>query len=841
VLLQKLGKYEIIQWLGGGRFGDVFLARDTIIDRNFALKIARMRREEIAMLKDEARLLASLDHPNIVRFYNIDFVESRFVLVMEYIEGNNLRDIITEGGIDIKESVSIAAQMAGALVYAHLNNVLHRDLKPENILITDKKRPGSIKITDFGLAKFIRSGSISASSAGTPIYMAPEAWSGSFSDKSDIWSLGIILYELLTGAPPFLDDSLDGLKRKIEKAALVAPTVLRHDIPEYLEEIILASLASDPKSRPDAREILDKIEQQDKGVRAAERVAMTQKKIASIKFTPVQNEILESLAGPVLVLGQAGCGKTTILASAVSKLLSNRVPVSRILVCTFTNKAANDIRERLLKNNRLASHDLWVGTFHTIGYRILRRDAERLDISSDFVIKDARSTLDQMQISVGKYRMNAVSRLIETLKAKGITPEEFKPQNAWERVCHDVYREYQKHSRENNILDYEDLILLSNKLLEDHGDIRQYYQKTFDYIFIDELQDISPAQYKLIGLICKYNVFFTGDEDQAIYSWRGAQKELIYRVPRDYPDVKTFGLNQSFRLAQSIVDIANNLMRRDATVIPNERSSDVFVYAAKSEKDETDYVVKEIKNTTKGKFAYGDIVILCRMNHLALAYQEALARARIPHALISGSSLYERADVKPMIDYLEILEASYLKAKERDTFIAQAANLLKIPQKSASRAAKVFGYHLTDLRLLEPRKLIDDIIDLTGITGLNVDELLAIARDQGSGDLASFLNQVRLIQELDLVDWTRDVVRLMTIHSAKGLEFPIVFVVDLVEDIFPLTKKMSSPKEIEEERRLCYVALTRAQKRLYLLYPKWRHGRYQHPSRFLGEMFKTTA
>jgi DNA helicase-2/ATP-dependent DNA helicase PcrA len=841
VLLKKLGKYEILQWLGGGRFGDVFLARDTIIDRNFALKIARMRREEIAMLKDEARLLASLDHPNIVRFYNIDFVESRFVLVMEYIEGNNLRDMITEGGIDVEESVSIATQITGALVYAHLNNVLHRDLKPENILITDNKKPGFIKITDFGLAKFIKSGSISASSAGTPIYMAPEAWSGSFSDKSDIWSLGIILYEMLTGAPPFLDDSLDGLKRKIAKAALVAPAILRHDIPEYLEEIILASLASDPRSRPDAREIFDKIEQQNKGVRAVERVARTQKKIAATQFTPVQNEILESLTGPVLVLGQAGCGKTTILTAAVSKLLSKGVPVSRILVCTFTNKSANDIREKLLKHNRVAPHDLWAGTFHTIGYRMLRRDAERLDISSDFVIKDARSTLDQMQISVGKYRMNAVSRFIETLKAKGVAPEKFKPQNAWERVCHDIYLKYQQYSRENNILDYEDLILHSNKLLEDHSDIRQYYQKTFDYIFVDELQDISPAQYKLIGFIYKDNVFFTGDEDQAIYSWRGAQKELIYRVPRDYPDVKTFGLNQSFRLTQSIVDIANNLMRREATIMPNAQSSDVFVYAAKSEKDEADYVIKETKSIIKEKFAYGDIVILCRMNHLALIYQEALARAHIPHALISGLSLYERADVKPMIDYLEILEEGHLKGKDRDTFIARANNVLKIPKKYASRAAQVFGYHFADLRLLEPKKLIDDIIDLTGIAGLNADELLAIARDQVSGDLASFLNQVRLIQELDLVDWAKDVVRLMTIHSAKGLEFPIVFVVDLVEDVFPLTKKMSSPQEIEEERRLCYVALTRAQKRLYLLYPKWRRGHYQHPSRFLVEMFKTTA
>jgi serine/threonine protein kinase len=163
VLLKKLGKYEIIEWLGGGRFGDVFLARDTLIGKNFALKISRMRREEIAMLKDEARLLASLNHPNIVRFYNMDIIDGKFVMVMEYIDGNNLRDIITEGGIPVKESISIMIQVLDALIYAHGNKVLHRDLKPENILTTLKDSRGTVKITDFGLAKFIRSGSISAS------------------------------------------------------------------------------------------------------------------------------------------------------------------------------------------------------------------------------------------------------------------------------------------------------------------------------------------------------------------------------------------------------------------------------------------------------------------------------------------------------------------------------------------------------------------------------------------------------------------------------------------------------------------------------------------------------
>ena len=838
MLLKKLGKYEIVEWLGGGRFGDVFLAHDTIIDKNFALKISRMRREEIAMLKDEAILLSSLNHPNIVRFYNIDFIDNKFVLVMEYVEGNNLRDIITEGGIDIRITISILNQIIDALAYAHGAKVLHRDLKPENILAAKKKQDVSIKITDFGLAKFIRADSISASSAGTPIYMAPESWAGRYSEKSDIWSLCVILYEMLTGTPPFLDDNLDGLKKKIEKSRFTAPAVLRHNIPEQLEKMIMTGLTPDPLTRPGIAEIKDYVSQIGKGIRG-ERVRVVKEKPGDIKLTPVQKEIIDSLSGAVLVLGQAGCGKTTTLTEGVNKLIGKGVPISRILVCTFTNKAANDICERLAKTNRFDVHDLWLGTLHTLGFRILRRDAERLDIDPDFTIEDSKSIVRAIGIDVGKFRINAVLRFIEMLKAKGVMAKDFEPRNKWEETCLGVYTKYETYTKENNILDYDDLILLSIRLLEDNVDIRQEYQNMFDQIFVDELQDINPAQYDLIRLIYKERIFFTGDGDQAIYGWRGAQKDLIYRVPKDYPAVKTFQLNQSFRLAQAIIDIANSLMHREPTVIPTGQKSDVFVYAAKSEEDEVRYLIKEIAKLRKEEFSYRDIVVLCRMNQLARVYQEAMARARIPHALISGASLYERSEVKPIIDYLEALKECQLTEKPPANFALRMNNLLRIPKRKARRAQGVYEHHLANLMMLDPKKIIDDIIELTGLHGVEIEELQNLTRGLTSRNLVNFLNQVRLARELDLAGWNKDIVKVMTVHSAKGLEFPVVFVVDLVENVFPLTRKISSQKEIDEERRLCYVALTRAQKKLYLLYPKWRHGRYQKPSRFLVDMFKT--
>ncbi len=840
MLLKKLGKYEIIQWLGGGRFGDVFLARDTIIDRNFALKIARMRREEIAMLKDEAMLLASLDHPNIVRFYNIDFIENNFVLVMEFVKGCNLRDITREGGIDIARSIDYFTSIVDALAYAHGCNVLHRDLKPENILIAGETGTGPVKVTDFGLAKFIRAGSISASSAGTPIYMAPESWSGSYSDRSDVWGMGVIMYELLTGAPPFLDDNLDGLRKKIEKASFVAPTVLRRDIPERIESIVCASLARDPASRPEAKTIMGLLREMERGV-PARSVRMPAARPRELALTPAQEEAVASLEGPVLVYGQAGCGKTSTLTHAIGALLDKGVQSSKMLICTFTNRAANDIRARLQKSRRSALEDLWLGTVHTMGFRILRRDAERLDIDPDFVIKDARTIIQEIGVEVGRHRINPVLRFIETHKAKGLSARLCEPTSDWESACCDIYRQYEAYTRQRSILDYDDLILLSRTLLEENEDIRKHYQDMFDYIFVDELQDMNPAQYALIKIICKKNIFFTGDADQAIYAWRGAQRELLYRVPEDFPDVRVFQLNQSFRLGRSIIDIANNLMHREATAIPAGMSEDVTVYAARSEKDEAGYVVKEIAELHENNFAYGDMVILCRMNQLCHNYEQALAKAAIPHALISGGSLYDRGDVKPLIEYLEALNECASKRCPPEEFLARAASVLNVDPRGAARSKEIWSYHLASPGMLEPKKIIDDIIDLTGVSSPGVEELKDLAAAEQGTSLLDFLNRVRLVQELDLAQWNTDVVRVMTVHSAKGLEFPVVFVVDLVEDVFPITGKISVQKELDEERRLCYVAVTRAQKHLYLLYPKRRRGRTAHPSRFLIEMFRPSG
>jgi DNA helicase-2/ATP-dependent DNA helicase PcrA len=841
VLARKLGKYEIIDWLGGGRFGDVFLARDTLLDTEFALKIARMRKEEISMLQDEAKLLAGLNHVGIVRFYNIDFIDEKFVLVMEYVQGAALREIIPEQGLEIDQAISIGQQIVDAVTYAHSKKVLHRDLKPENIM-KQTSRDLAVKITDFGLARFIKTGSLSASTAGTPIYMAPEAWSGDFSDKSDIWSIGAVLYEMLTGVPPFLSDNLTDLQQKIETNKFLLPTMMRPAVPEHLEHIITKCLKSNPDARPTAQEMSTMMDYQGTAIRVTPAVQGIDRGSSILDLTPAQKDILAAVPGKVLLLGQAGCGKTTTLTHAVLKLLDSGVHESRILISTFTNKAANDIKNRLNQHLKSVSHDLWLGTFHTLSMRILRRDAQRLDLSDDFTVMRPADVVSEMKSRPGKHQARAMLQFIGKLKARNIYPGGFKPKTKWEKTCHLFYRQYQDHLKTGNMVDFDDLIMLAVQLLEEHEDVRSFYQNRFSHVFVDELQDINPAQYRLIKVLGNGTVFMTGDEDQSIYGWRGADRTIIRRVGKDFPGIKTFTLTQSFRLPQEILDIANRLMLRTMTAVPTHERGDILVYAAKTENDEANYIINEIKRLTRKQYRYGDIAILYRVNYISRIYEEALVKARIPHTLIGGSSFYERTDIKPLIEYLELIErhaaANRPQQKSTEKVIPLALTLFKIGIQKRDRAATIMTYHLEHRSVLSPARMIGDIVDVVGLRGENIDELMSLARGYAHLGLSDFLNEVRLVQELDLRDWGKNTVKLLTVHSAKGLEFPVVFIVDLLEDVFPLTKKMASGEDIEEERRLCYVALTRAQKKLYLLYPKRRYGRFQQPSRFLLDMFK---
>jgi len=839
MLLKKLGKYEILNWVGGGRFGDVYLARDTILEHDFALKIARMRQEDMSMLKGEAKLLAALNHPNIVRFYNVDVIEDKLVLILEFVKGGTLRDVMQEGGIEIDKAVEILRQISRALRYAHEKGILHRDLKPENVMIDGA---GTIKIADFGLARFVPSGALVEERVGTPLYMAPETWAGHFDEKSDIWGLGAIGYELLTGVPPFLGDGLEELKKKITRNPPITPGLLRAGIPEASEDLVMKCLDRNPLVRPAAREILEILDRPTQGIRVDPGNVLPQKEITKVGLTAEQNEVLDNLSGPILLLGSAGCGKTTTLAHAVMRLVESGTPLENILITTFTNKAANDIKVRLRGLFHFPEYELWLGTSHGIALRILRRDAERLDLADDFTVTEPKRIFEAAGLQAGRYRSRAVIQFIEGLKAKGVSPEKYYPDSDWEKFCLKIYQQYQDYARPRNILDYDDLILGAVRLLEENPDVRKFYQNRFAYVFLDELQDINPAQYRLVTLLVRENFLFTGDADQAIYGWRGAERELIYKVARDFPETRTYVLSRSFRLPQAILEAANNLMRRPTPAVTNAAPGEVYVYAAKSEEDEVKYAVQEIQNLREEGFAYRDIALLLRLNSLSRNYENGLAKVQIPYSLISGLGFFERAEMKPVFDYLEMLAGQpTATGTDNPEFAVRAAALFKLQGKPATTAQEIFERHRRNRADLKVHNAIADVTRLGSFPEADVRQLLAFAQGYESLKISQFLNELRLVQELDLVNWGKDAVKLLTIHGAKGLEFGAVFVTDMTEDIMPLAKSLASPRDLEEERRLCYVAVTRAQKRLYLLYPKYRFGRVQTPSRFLLEMFRKGA
>jgi DNA helicase-2/ATP-dependent DNA helicase PcrA len=887
MILSNLGKYRTVKWLGGGQFGDVYLVFDTILEKEFALKVARMRSQDILMLKDEARLLASLEHSNIVRFYNIDSIEGKFILVMEYVAGRSLRSLLAEGKFDLAPALSLIKQTLTAVAYAHHENIIHRDLKPENILVTDE---GIVKVTDFGLAKFIKPGSLSASVAGTPIYMAPEAWQGKFLPQSDIYSLGTIIYEMLTGRAPFLAESLDDIRKLIFSGQPVKPSVLNPKIPESLQKLILDCLDKDFNNRPDASVLLEQLSAGKKIIRIEPVKPKAETKSAVLSLTPQQKEVVESTAPRLLVLGAAGTGKTTTLVYKVYHTIRHqKIDPARILVATFTKKAAADVRSRLERLVGGEIRDLWLDTTHTIGYRILKRDIGRLDRSEDFLVIEPRSKNFRFIVpGFGFEKLRSIFDKISLFKSNLRSPEEVagKSSTTWDKVCAEVYKKYEARLKEKNLLDFDDLIFAAVKLLSENEDLREYYGRQFSHIFVDELQDLSVAQYRLLQLLASFhkNIFLTGDEDQSIYGWRGAKKELVFESQNDFDDLKVFLLTRNFRLPEKILNAANNLIaqnksrRPQETITTREGTGAVELYSAETEDDEAYFVGEMIAGlATKERKQYSDCAVLYRLNSQSRAFEETLTSMRIPYTLVGSERFYEREEVKHLVDLLQgirqdTLELAlpalhwvfhlkttvsarsrkpalpYFKTADGDWTLAPGQRVLD--PKRVKKTLAALNAIKKELANFSPFEILETVLGQSGFLQRlkrtpdpsafnrlqNIEELVAAARKFNRGEVAMFLEHLALLENLELVDWGKNTVKLMTVHSAKGLEFPVVFLVGMIEGVFPLVKNLADTRSLEEERRLCFVGITRSLGRLYVSYPKYRFNRPTEVSRFIPEM-----
>ena len=613
---------------------------------------------------------------------------------------------------------------------------------------------------------------------------------------------------------------------------------------------------------------------------------------------------------PLLLLAGAGSGKTRALTHRVAYLIRERgIPAWQIMAVTFTNKAANEMRERL--EALLGEGDLpWVATFHASCVRILRQDIEHLGFSRDFTIYDdqdqlrlLRDLLKEMDISEKVLKPRAAASAIDSAKNKGLSPGGLAAQGHEQALVAEIYERYQVKLKAANAVDFGDLLLLTVRLLEEHEHVRERWQQRFSYILIDEFQDTNSVQYRLMQLLTtpETALCVVGDDDQSIYRWRGAEVGNILGFDIDFPAAKVIRLEQNYRSTRNIIEAASavvgcNAQRREKQLwTDNPPGEPLHIETASDDVEEARFVAREIERCQQSGFDLRDIAVFYRTNAQSRALEEALRASRIPYAMFGGLKFYARQEIKDALAYLKILlnpqdslsvrriinvpargigatTIAKIAAYEDDagSFLAACRQAVDQQLLKGAAARKVAGFiHLIDdfterLSRLPYPQLMAELIQDSGYGPTlqeeaqnaltadgrqeakgrleNLEQLLAGMEEHAGqeGTLSEYLEQVALISDLDKHDSSLQRVTLMTLHSAKGLEFPVVFMTGMEEGLFPHSRTGAMGEELDEERRLCYVGMTRAMQQLYLSHARRRrvYGSYQFnpPSRFLAEI-----
>ncbi|MDQ1283788.1 MAG: ATP-dependent helicase UvrD/PcrA [Patescibacteria group bacterium] len=680
------------------------------------------------------------------------------------------------------------------------------------------------------------------------------------------------------------------------------------------------------------------------------------------KLNPPQRQAVETTEGPVLVIAGAGSGKTRALTHRVAYLiLEKKISPRRILAVTFTNKAASEMKERIMKllsdanqrmnpnsrihesqdggirrfedshtsvdSNRLPT----IGTFHSVCVKILRREIEKVGYKSSFNIFDdqdqqslMKKVMKEMQINIDQFKPKAILGAISKAKNELVEAEKFAAGAGgyWEDVVAKIYTAYQKRLKDQDALDFDDILMLTVKIFKAYPEILEKYQNFFRYIMVDEYQDTNHAQYTLVKMLSqKYrNIWVCGDDWQGVYSWRGADIQNILDFEKDYPDATVVKLEQNYRSTQTILDaaygvISKNVNRKDKKIWTENKGGHLITsYEADNERDEAEFIISEIDELrNKENINLNSFVVLYRTNAQSRIIEEAMLRNSVPYRIIGGVKFYQRKEIKDMVAYLRLINnfndevsleriineprrsiggvtlAHWLKgAKEENVspielglklqitnYKLQINSKYKIQNSKLDPIAKFceFIKRMSELKnKLQLTDLIQKVYVESGYEKFlldgtdegmmrheNVQELLSVAKKydeyeaepastrednrlstRGGEGLNLFLEEIALQADTDKIDQASDAVHLMTLHSAKGLEFEYVFIAGLEEGIMPHSRSMLDPNQMEEERRLMYVGITRARKKVYLLFTMERniYGSTQinPPSRFLEDV-----
>ena len=633
-----------------------------------------------------------------------------------------------------------------------------------------------------------------------------------------------------------------------------------------------------------------------------------------------QAEAVQTTKGPLLILAGAGSGKTKVLTTRIAHMIRQGVRPRNILAVTFTNKAAKEIKERI---GKILGEDtvkyMWVGTFHGICGRILRENIDKYNtatgkkLDKNFTIYDDSDTnqiitraIKKLNLDDKVYQTKLVKAVISNAKNKmqdattfATYARDFKSQK-----IASIYEEYEKALNNNNAIDFDDMLMLTVKLLQQNAEVRQQYYDRFQHIMVDEYQDTNLAQYNLVNMLYtnlskevpdERSLCVVGDVDQSIYSWRGADFTIIMNFQKDYPKTKLIKLEQNYRSTGNILEAANAVIENN-----NERVEKVLrsnkgtgeklsYYIADDEADEANYIVANIKRTAGGN--YNQFAILYRTNNQSRALEEACMATGVPYKIYGGTKFYDRAEVKNVICYLKLInntdDSQSLRriinvpkrglgdttlknlsdfAASKDISLFEAIKICEesdIPAKTQSKL-KDFATLITKFQDAKNsytlKEYVTLVIEKSGYLAElqtkaandpefqddinNLQELVNVAEEfvpeEEDNLLGEFLQQVALVSDLDSMEDETNNITMMTLHSAKGLEFPIVFIAGMDEGIFPSQRTLQVPSEVEEERRLMYVGVTRAEEKLYLISAKrrqtWGEYRYYNPSRFMQEI-----
>jgi DNA helicase-2/ATP-dependent DNA helicase PcrA len=629
-------------------------------------------------------------------------------------------------------------------------------------------------------------------------------------------------------------------------------------------------------------------------------------------LNPAQAKAVQAIEGPVLVLAGPGSGKTRVLTHRIAYLIRVcGVRPFHILAVTFTNKAAKEMVSRL---HELVGDDasrLTVGTFHAICARILRREAAYVGLSGSFVIYDeddqqrlVTRILKELELDDKLYRPVAVHGAISRAKNELITAAAYQPPSYWHEAVARAYLRYEELMAENNALDFDDLLLKAEELFRLNPEVREQYQKRYQFVLVDEFQDTNKAQYELVSHLAgeSRNIFVVGDEDQSIYSWRGADFRNVLRFRSDFPDAQVFLLERNYRSTQTVLDAAQAVIARNTQRVHKNLWTEtkggppIQVFEAYDEREEAEYVISEIERLiARGRLKAKDCAVMFRTNAQSRVLEDAFVRHGVPYRLVGGTRFYQRREIKDVLAYLRVIQnpndevslgriinvpprgvgdKTWAQLQEWAAALAMSAgralmHLAEMDEQKgrppghpfSGRAARMLVALGSMLRRVIAAKAeqtlsatLGQVVEQTGYMDYlrdgteegedranNVRELYTVTDGYDNmppqSALPAFLEEVALVSDTDELDAQTDAVTLLTLHTAKGLEFEVVFIVGMEEGICPHSRSMDNPDAMEEERRLCYVGLTRAKRNLYLL-RTFRRTLYgssdvRDPSRFL--------